>query len=80
PRAREAASALFVGVFNAAIALGAFGGGRAVDGGGLTGVLWLGGGVSVGGGGGSRDQRLSSRQRATNDDCAGRWVFPTLGT
>ncbi|MER7650872.1 MULTISPECIES: MFS transporter [Streptomyces] len=48
PRAREAASALFVGVFNAAIALGAFGGGRAVDGWGLTGVLWLGGALAAG--------------------------------
>ncbi|MFH8404649.1 MFS transporter [Streptomyces sp. NPDC018019] len=48
PEAREAASALFVGVFNAAIALGAFGGGRAVDGWGLTGVLWLGGVLAAG--------------------------------
>ncbi|MFD7662492.1 MFS transporter [Streptomyces sp. NPDC059788] len=48
PEAREAASALFVGVFNAAIALGAFGGGRVVDGWGLTGVLWLGGALAVG--------------------------------
>ncbi|MFI0258753.1 MFS transporter [Streptomyces sp. NPDC017056] len=48
PEAREAASALFVGVFNAAIALGAFGGGRAVDGWGLVGVLWLGGALAAG--------------------------------
>ncbi|MEV5593382.1 MFS transporter [Streptomyces sp. NPDC052496] len=48
PEAREAASALFVAVFNAAIALGAFGGGRVVDGWGVTAVLWVGGALAVG--------------------------------
>ncbi|MFD5397181.1 MFS transporter [Streptomyces sp. NPDC127097] len=48
PRARETASALFVAVFNGAIALGALAGGRAADGWGVTGVLWLGGGLAVG--------------------------------
>ncbi|MFF4185712.1 MFS transporter [Streptomyces sp. NPDC001691] len=42
PRAREAVTALFSGVFNAAIALGAAAGGLAVDRGGEPGVLWLG--------------------------------------
>ncbi|MEU9338232.1 MFS transporter [Streptomyces sp. NPDC048290] len=43
PRTREAASGLFAGVFNTAIALGAFTGGRAVDGPGPSGALLLGG-------------------------------------
>ncbi|MFE4663845.1 MFS transporter [Streptomyces sp. NPDC056716] len=43
PHAREAASGLFAGVFNTAIALGAFGGGRVVDGPDPSGVLLLGG-------------------------------------
>ncbi|EPH41896.1 putative Transcription regulatory protein OpdE [Streptomyces aurantiacus JA 4570] len=47
PRAREAASALFAGVFNAAIALGALAGGRVADGIGVTDVLWVGGGLAV---------------------------------
>lgn len=47
PGAREAASALFVAVFNGAIALGALAGGRAVDGWGATGVLWLGGALAA---------------------------------
>ncbi|THC48010.1 MULTISPECIES: MFS transporter [unclassified Streptomyces] len=47
PHAREAASALFAGVFNVAIALGAFAGGRVADGGGAGAVLWLGGGLSA---------------------------------
>ncbi|MFJ2769464.1 MFS transporter [Streptomyces sp. NPDC087300] len=47
PHAREAASALFAGVFNVAIALGAFVGGRVADGHGAGGVLWLGGGFAV---------------------------------
>ncbi|MGW1166960.1 hypothetical protein [Streptomyces sp. NPDC002550] len=38
-RAREAASALFAGVFNTAVALGALTGGRLADGPGLTVVL-----------------------------------------
>ncbi len=42
PGAREAASAMLVAVFNAAIALGALLGGRAVDGLGFTAALWLG--------------------------------------
>ncbi|WP_238782810.1 MFS transporter [Streptomyces monomycini] len=48
PEAREAASALFVAVFNAAIALGAFGGGRVADGWGISAVLWSGGALAVG--------------------------------
>ncbi|WP_432141365.1 MFS transporter [Streptomyces sp. bgisy084] len=48
PGAREAASALFVAVFNGAIALGALAGGRAADGWGATGALWLGGALAVG--------------------------------
>lgn len=47
PRAREAASALFAGVFNAAIALGALSGGLVADGFGTTDVLWLGGGLAA---------------------------------
>ncbi|MGW0188748.1 MFS transporter [Streptomyces sp. NPDC003362] len=47
PRAREAASALFAGVFNAAIGLGAFLGGRVADGPGPTAVLLLGAGVAL---------------------------------
>ncbi|QIK07729.1 MFS transporter [Streptomyces sp. ID38640] len=48
PGAREAASALFVAVFNGAIALGALVGGRAADGWGAVGVMWLGGTLAVG--------------------------------
>ncbi|MEU6763387.1 MFS transporter [Streptomyces sp. NPDC046853] len=47
PRAREAASALFAAVFNAAIALGALTGGLVADGYGTTDVLWLGGGLAA---------------------------------
>lgn len=47
PGAREAASALFAGVFNAAIALGALTGGLVADGFGATDVLWLGGVLSA---------------------------------
>ncbi|MFJ2111530.1 MULTISPECIES: MFS transporter [unclassified Streptomyces] len=43
PHHREAASALFAGVFNAAIALGALAGGRSADRFGAVGALWLGG-------------------------------------
>ncbi|MGW0565481.1 hypothetical protein ACWDZ4_34050 [Streptomyces sp. NPDC003016] len=43
PTRPEAASALFAGVFNAAIALGALLGGRAADRYGVPGALWLGG-------------------------------------
>ncbi|MEU5777803.1 MFS transporter [Streptomyces venezuelae] len=46
PHAREAASALFAGVFNVAIALGAFAGGRVADSRGAGAVLWLGGGLA----------------------------------
>lgn len=42
PHAHESASALFSGVFNGAIALGALGGGLVADGIGLTAVMWLG--------------------------------------
>ena len=48
PHAREAASGLFVGVFNASIALGAALGGRVADGLGVTSVLWVGGVLAVG--------------------------------
>lgn len=48
PDAREAASALFVAVFNAAIALGALIGGLAADGWGTGGVIGLGGGLAAG--------------------------------
>ncbi|MFE2041268.1 MFS transporter, partial [Streptomyces sp. NPDC059477] len=47
PHAREAASGLFAGVFNTAIALGAFGGGRVVDGPDPSGVLLLGGAAAL---------------------------------
>ncbi|MYR43576.1 MFS transporter [Streptomyces sp. SID5910] len=47
PEAREAASGLFAGVFNAAIALGAFTGGRVADGPGLASVLGLGAGLAL---------------------------------
>ncbi|WP_435241817.1 MFS transporter [Streptomyces cucumeris] len=47
PAAREAASALFVGVFNVAIALGALLGGRVADGAGPTAVMWCGGALAV---------------------------------
>lgn len=46
PHAREAASALFAGIFNVAIALGAFAGGRVADNRGAGGVLWLGGALA----------------------------------
>ncbi|MFD3413035.1 MFS transporter [Streptomyces cyaneofuscatus] len=48
PDAREAASSLFVGVFNGAIALGALIGGLAADGIGITAVMWVGGALTVG--------------------------------
>lgn len=48
PRDREAASALFAGVFNASIALGALVGGLTADGLGTAPVLWTGGGLAVG--------------------------------
>ncbi|MFB8438387.1 MFS transporter [Streptomyces niveus] len=47
PRRREAASALFAGVFNAAIALGALAGGRAADRFDVPGTLWLGGTLAL---------------------------------
>ncbi|MEI5103366.1 MFS transporter [Streptomyces sp. PmtG] len=47
PHAREAASALFAGIFNISIALGALAGGRVADALGATDVLWLGGGLGV---------------------------------
>ncbi|MFI6999680.1 MFS transporter [Nocardia sp. NPDC050175] len=43
PDAREAASSLNAGVFNAAIALGALVGGRAADAFGISSAMWLGG-------------------------------------
>ncbi|WP_435847502.1 hypothetical protein [Streptomyces cyaneofuscatus] len=48
PDAREAASSLFVGVFNGAIALGALVAGLAADGIGTTAVMWVGGALAVG--------------------------------
>ncbi|MEU1377342.1 MFS transporter [Streptomyces triculaminicus] len=48
PHAREAASALFVAVFNVAIALGALLGGRAVDAVSVPAALWLGGVLALG--------------------------------
>ncbi|MCX5155582.1 MFS transporter [Streptomyces sp. NPDC001553] len=48
PDAREAASSLFVGVFNGAIALGALVGGLAADGAGVSAVMWLGGALAAG--------------------------------
>ncbi|MET9950596.1 MFS transporter [Streptomyces sp. NPDC006339] len=48
PEAREAASALFVGVFNGSIALGAFVGGLAADGSGVEAVMYLGAALAVG--------------------------------
>ncbi|MCF3135800.1 MFS transporter [Streptomyces olivochromogenes] len=47
PHSREAGSALFAGVFNTAIALGAFTGGRLTDGPGPTAVLCLGAGLAL---------------------------------
>ncbi|WP_143174498.1 MFS transporter [Streptoalloteichus hindustanus] len=47
PHAREAASGLFVGVFNASIALGSAIGGRVVDALGVAEVLWVGGGLAL---------------------------------
>ncbi|RSN34643.1 MFS transporter [Amycolatopsis sp. WAC 01416] len=48
PDAREATSALFTGVFNAAIAAGALVGGLATDAAGTTAVMWLGGVFAAG--------------------------------
>ncbi|MBD3008441.1 MFS transporter [Streptomyces sp. 5-10] len=47
PDAREAASALYVGVFNVAISLGALLGGRAVDAIAVPSVMWFGGALVV---------------------------------
>ena len=47
PRAVEIAAALYVGVFNIGIAAGSWVGGRAADGFGLTGNLWLAGGLAA---------------------------------
>ncbi|WP_049870511.1 MFS transporter [Pseudomonas cremoricolorata] len=47
PQAVEIASALYVGIFNIGIALGAWAGGQAVDGWGLTACLWLAGGLAA---------------------------------
>jgi predicted MFS family arabinose efflux permease len=48
PRTREGVTSLFVGVFNGAIALGAFAGGRVADSFGTRSVLWLGGALALG--------------------------------
>lgn len=47
PEAREGVSALFVGVFNGAIALGALAGGLVADGAGVTAVMWLAGALAL---------------------------------
>ncbi|HIH2744785.1 TPA: MFS transporter [Burkholderia lata] len=47
PGAVEIATALYVGVFNIGIALGSWAGGQIVDGLGLTGNLWLAGGLAA---------------------------------
>ncbi|GHE67388.1 MFS transporter [Streptomyces longispororuber] len=47
PEAREAASALFAGIFNLAIAVGALAGGRVADAYGTSYALWLGGGLAA---------------------------------
>lgn len=47
PRAVEIATALYVGVFNVGIALGAWAGGLVLDGIGLTGNLWVAGGFAT---------------------------------
>ncbi|WMD08777.1 MULTISPECIES: hypothetical protein [unclassified Streptomyces] len=47
PRSREAGSALFAGVFNTVIALGAFTGGRTADGLGPVAVPAVGGGLTL---------------------------------
>ncbi|MET0234402.1 MAG: MFS transporter [Kibdelosporangium sp.] len=47
PAAAEAASSMYVSMFNWAIALGALLGGFAVDGLGTASVLWLGGGLAI---------------------------------
>ncbi len=47
PAATEAATSLFVAMFNFSIALGALAGGLAVDGIATTGVLWLGAGLAL---------------------------------
>ncbi|MEU9556469.1 MFS transporter [Streptomyces fumanus] len=46
--AREAVSALFAGVFNGAIALGAFAGGLVADGAGVRAVMYVGGALAAG--------------------------------
>ena len=67
PQAREAASALFAGVFNAAIALGASTGGLAADTVGITAVMWLGGVCAAGavlvlGAAGGRSHRRTAKR------------------
>ncbi|CAM04894.1 MFS transporter [Saccharopolyspora erythraea] len=47
PEAREAGSALFVGVFNAVIALGALVGGQVVDAAGVGAVMYVAGGLAL---------------------------------
>lgn len=47
PRSVEIVAALYVGVFNVAIALGAWAGGQAVDGPGLCANLWLAAGFAA---------------------------------
>lgn len=63
----EASSALLVGVFNAAIALGAFTGGRVIDAVGATGTTWLAGLLSLAALGVVVN---SSRQRAKAETCS----------
>ncbi|MEA3529042.1 MFS transporter [Nocardia sp. CDC186] len=47
PHAKEGASALFAGVFNAAIALGSLSGGLAADALGVAAATWLGGALAI---------------------------------
>ncbi|MFB8777770.1 MFS transporter [Streptomyces broussonetiae] len=66
PHAPEAVSALLAGVFNTAIALGAFLGGRVADGPGPTAVLWLAAGLA-----GLAAPMVVGAGRAGGTGCAG---------
>ncbi|MFB7270419.1 MFS transporter [Streptomyces sp. NPDC056244] len=70
PDRREAGSALFAGLFNAAIALGALLGGRAADRYGAAGALWLGGVLALAALGGAIEpvRRLRTQHRSPSGD------------
>jgi predicted MFS family arabinose efflux permease len=73
PEAREGVSALFVGVFNGAIALGALAGGLAANGVGSTAVMWLAGALALAAlltatGGGLGRAGQSARSRGPHGD------------